>query len=349
MKIAIIGDTHFGVKSDSPNFHELYENFYKSFINHLIANDIKQVIQLGDLFDKRRNICFNTLSECKRYFFRPLEEAGITLHTLIGNHDIYFRQSLSVNSSGLVLGEFKNIYVYDKPTQITFKDTTVDIIPWICEENKEEVMTFISNSKSDLCCGHFEIENFSMNKGVESIGGLSKDIFKRYEGVYSGHYHTRSDKDNIHYIGTPYELTWADYTDPKGFAEFDIETRLYKFIESPFTMFYRHEYDDTKTDYTTLDFTPFKQKYIKIVVANKTDFYQFDSFIKKLYTLDTYEIKILEDLSDFSNGEVDNEIDLENTIDILESYIDSVADESNKDSIKIFLKTIYLEALETTK
>ena len=96
MKIALLGDCHFGIKNDSPNFHNLYEIFYKSFIKYLIDNDIKQVIQLGDLFDKRRQICFNTLSECKRYFFKPLKEAGIEFYTIVGNHDIYYRQSLSV-------------------------------------------------------------------------------------------------------------------------------------------------------------------------------------------------------------------------------------------------------------
>jgi DNA repair exonuclease SbcCD nuclease subunit len=346
MKFVVIGDLHFGVKNDSPYFHAMFNKFFTNeFIPYLKDHNITQVMQLGDLFDKRKSLCFNTLSECKRYFFRPLEEAGITLHTLIGNHDIYFRQSLSVNSSGLVLGEFKNVHVYDKPSSIQLADTTIDLIPWICDENKEYVFEFIANSRSDLCCGHFEIEHFKMNKNMPAQEGISKDIFARYESVWSGHYHTRSDNDNIHYVGTPYELTWADYEDPKGFQVFDTETRQTENIATSCTMFHRHEYDDIKNDYPAMDYSMFDQKYIKIVVINKTDSYIFDLFLKKLYSLETYEIKILEDLSDFSEGTVSTEINMESTIDVLDAYIESVADESNCSTIKSFMKSIYLEAL----
>lgn len=277
-----------------------------------------------------------------------MEEAGITLHTLIGNHDIYFRQSLSVNSTGLVLGEFKNIIVHDKPETIHLDNTSIDIIPWICDENESKVFEFIRNSKSDLCCGHFEILNFHMFKGVESHGGLDPNTFSRYEGVYSGHYHTRSDQDNIHYVGTPYEMTWSDYNDPKGFQVFDTETRKAEFIESPYTIFLRHEYDDKKIDYNTIDIEQFQQKYIKIVVTNKNDYYLYDQFLNKLYKSEVHEIKILEDLSDFSEGSVNTEqVNIENTLEVLEHYIDSVADESNKDRISSFMKALYLEALNT--
>lgn len=348
MKIALLGDTHFGIKSDSPHFHELYNKFYTNFfIPYLKENNIDTVIQLGDLFDKRRNICFSTLYECKKYFFQPLQDAGITLHTLIGNHDIYFRQTLSVNSTSLVLGEFDNIVIYDKPTKIELENAFIDIIPWICSDNEAEILDFIAQSKSDLCCGHFEIENFSMYKGMEAHSGISKDIFRRYEGVYSGHYHTRSDVDNIHYVGTPYEMTWSDYNDPKGFQVFDTETRICTFIESPYTMFMRHEYDDTINDYSTINIVPFQEKYVKIVVTNKNDYYLYDQFLSKLYTSNVHEIKILEDLSDFSEGQVDTDhINIENTLDVLENYIDSVADESNKDRISSFMKALYLEALD---
>lgn len=347
MKIAIIGDLHFGAKNDSQNFHYMFDNYFRhEFIPYLVENNIHQVIQLGDLFDKRRTMCFNTLAECKRYFFRPLEEAGITLHTLIGNHDIYFRQSLSVNSSGLVLGEFKNIHIYDKPSTIQLASTTIDIIPWICDENKEDVLDYISKSKSDLCCGHFEIEHFKMNKDMPAQDGLSQDIFIKYESVWSGHYHTKSDRGNIHYVGTPYELTWSDYNDPKSFQVFDTKTRQIENIASNGTMFYKHEYDDVKYDYPTMDYSVFFQKYIKIVVINKTDAYNFDMFLKKLYSVETYEIKILEDLSDFSDGVVTGDVKLEETVDMLDAYIDSVADDTNRNSIKTFIKSIYLEALD---
>lgn len=304
---------------------------------------------MGDLFDQRKKIDFNSLSECKRYFFQPLEEAGIELSTLLGNHDLYFRESLKISSTGLILGEFSNINVYDDIETVILGDgTTIDIIPWICKENEEKFINYVKKSKSDLCFGHFEIQNFAMYKNMESQHGIPSSLFERYEGVYSGHYHTKSSRDNIHYVGTPYEMTWSDYNDPKGFHVFDTVTRKLEFIESQFTIFHRHEYNDEINNYSKFDITNFQKKYIKLVVENKTDFYKFDQFINKLYDSNIHELKILEDLSDFSEGDIDSEsINIENTLDVLENYIDSIADESNKSDIKLFLRTLYLEAQES--
>jgi len=348
MKICILGDTHFGVRSDSPNFIALQDKFYTNvFLPYLIENDIKVVWQLGDMFDRRKYINFNTLAECKRFFFQPLQDAGIEIHTLLGNHDLYYRESLSVNSTGLLLGEFTNLHIYDKMTKWDVDNTSIDIIPWICKENVEEAFEFIRDSKSDLCFGHLEILGFSMYKGMESHDGIAGNLFAKYEGVYSGHFHTKSDKENIHYVGTPYEMTWSDYNDQKGFHIFDTETRQTEFIKNPYTMFLRHEYNDELNDYDKIDIEQFQQKYIKIVVVKKTDYYKFDQFLKKLYESDTYEIKILEDLSDFSEGVVDTStISIENTLEVLEGYVDSVADDTNRDKIKSFMKSLYLDAKE---
>ena len=348
MKICILGDTHFGVRSDSPNFLALQDKFYTNvFLPYLIENDIKVVWQLGDMFDRRKYINFNTLAESKRFFFQPLQDAGIEIHTLLGNHDLYYRESLSVNSTGLLLGEFTNLHIYDKMTKWDVDNTSIDIIPWICKENVEEAFEFIRDSKSDLCFGHFEILGFSMYKGMESHDGIAGNLFAKYEGVYSGHFHTKSDRENIHYVGTPYEMTWSDYNDQKGFHIFDTETRQTEFIKNPYTMFLRHEYNDELVDYDTIDIAQFQQKYIKIVVVKKTDYYKFDQFLKKLYESNTYEIKILEDLSDFSEGVVDTStISIENTLEVLEGYVDSVADDTNRDKIKSFMKGLFLEAKE---
>jgi len=348
MKICILGDTHFGVRNDSPNFQALQDKFYTNvFIPYLIENDIKTVFQLGDMFDRRKYINFSTLAESKRFFFQPLLDTGIELHTLLGNHDLYYRESLSVNSTGLLLGEFTNLIMYDKPTKVMFDDTSVDVMPWICKENEEEAFEFIRDSKSDLCFGHFEILGFSMYKDMESHDGIAGNLFAKYEGVYSGHFHTKSDRENIHYVGTPYEMTWSDYNDQKGFHIFDTETRQTEFIKNPYTMFLRHEYNDELVDYDKIDIAQFQQKYIKIVVVKKTDYYKFDQFLKKLYESDTYEIKILEDLSDFSEGSIDTEqVSIEDTAQVLEHYIDSVADDTNCDKVKSFMKCLFLEAKE---
>lgn len=346
MKFCLLGDTHLGCRNDLNLFHDHFETFYTSLIAHLVSANIKHVFQLGDLFDRRKYINFNTLSKAKEYFFDPLQRYGITLHTLVGNHDIFFRETLEVNSSSLVLGEYNNIKVYQTPETVQLDNTTIDIIPWICKDNEDQIMSFISKSKSDLCLGHFEITTFSMYKGVESHDGLPVSMFAKYEQVFSGHYHTKSQKENIMYVGTPYEMTWQDYNDPKGYHFFDTESRELEFFQNNNAIFVRVDYDDTK-DLVDLDQMDLANKFVKVVVTNKTDLYKFDQFINKLYGKGCYEIKVIEDLSEFSDGEVSEEIDLEDTMDVLSHYIDSIETDADKEKIKTFMKSLYIEAINT--
>lgn len=347
MKIAILGDTHFGIRNDSKIFHEYIDRFYSEFFFPTIKEQgVDNIIQLGDLFDRRKFMNFYTLSECKKYFFDKL--SGMTLDTLVGNHDIYWRESLEVNSPALVLGEYDNVHVHTKPTTIQLDNCSIDIIPWICKENEEEVFQYIKKSKSDLCIGHFEIAGFSMYRGMEAHGGLDGNLFSKYELVLSGHYHTRSKKENIVYTGTPYEMTWSDYNDPKGFHIFDTITRKLEFYQNPYTIFKRIEYDDS-IELVNLDALDLKDSIVRVVVVNKNDYNKFDSYINKLYNKGCYEIKIIEDLSEFSDGEIGEEINLEDTISVLSNYIDSVETDTDLNEVKRYMKSLYVEAINTSE
>ena len=345
MKIAILGDTHFGVRGDSIKFHDYYRKFYENeFFPYLEKNNISYIFQLGDLFDRRKYINFNTLALSKDYFFNPIASRGLHFYTLLGNHDIFWKESLEVNSTGLVLGEY-NINLIDEPTKIEIENTSIDMIPWICKENQKEVFEYIDQSKSDLCFGHFEIAGFPMYKGMVGHHGLSHEMFSKYERVLSGHYHTRSKQENIEYIGTPYEMTWQDYNDPRGFSVFDTETRELEFIRNPYTIHEKITYDDKNHDPIDLSTIDIKDKYVKLAVVNKTDLYKFDQFVNEMYTKDAYEIKIIEDFSEFNDGEISTDINIEDTMSILSNYVDSVETEENKEEIKSVLKELYLEAI----
>lgn len=343
-KIAILGDTHFGVRNDLTVFHSHFEKFYTSMLDTLEEQGVTTLIQVGDLFDRRKYINFYTLSESRRYFFDQLQARGIKMITLVGNHDIYWRESLSVNSADMLLRDYDNIEVVSQPQTLPLGTTTIDIIPWIAADNQHEIAQFIRDSKSDLCFGHFEIAGFAMYRGMEAHDGLSMDMFEKYEHVFSGHYHTRSQKGNITYVGTPYEMTWQDYNDPKGFHIFNINTRQLEFFPNGNTIFARVDYDDT-CDVVDLDAFSLRGCFVKLVVTNKTDLYKFDQFVNKLYTKGCYEIKIVEDLSEFNEGAIDEEIDLEDTMDVLSNYIDSIETDADKERIKSFMKSLYIEAV----
>ena len=140
-------------------------------------------------------------------------------------------------------------------------------------------------------------------------------------------------------------MTWQDYNDPRGFHIFDLETRKLDFIQNPYSLFERFEYDDSVFDPDGVDTNAFADKYVKIIVVNKTDLYKFDKFINRVYQRNPLDVKIVEDFSEFTEGEVDENINLEDTSSVLSNYIDSLETEVDKEKIKSFMKTLYTEAL----
>ena len=139
MKICILGDTHFGMRGDSLEFHSHYSKFYTNvFFPYLNDNGINTIFQLGDLFDRRKFINFQSLYLCRNYFFDKLLEENIQFHTLLGNHDIAFKNTLRVNSTSLLLNDYNNIHIHDKFKTMDFGGIDIDIVPWICEENEIE-------------------------------------------------------------------------------------------------------------------------------------------------------------------------------------------------------------------
>jgi DNA repair exonuclease SbcCD nuclease subunit len=352
MKLAILGDTHFGARGDSLDFHNYFKKFYEEiFLPYLLDNDIKIVMQMGDLFDRRKFINFNSLYLARKYFFDPLRENQIQLYALVGNHDVAFKNTLEVNSPALLLNEYENIFVAQDFTTEDFDGTKIDIVPWLCDENEEEIFKKMKSSKSEICFGHFEIAGFEMDKGNVCEHGLDKNKLSKYDIVLSGHFHHKSKDGNITYVGTPYEMTWADHNDPKGFHIFDTETRELTFIKNPYTMFNKITYDDTDKDFefwSEYDYEPLESTYVKVVVVNKQNPFLFDHVIDNLYKAGVSDISIVEDFNDLILEDDQELIDqAEDTMTILSKYIDNLPLEVESDKLKNIMREIYIEALNT--
>lgn len=346
MKIAIITDQHFGARNDSQLFLDFFQKFYDNvFFPTLEEHKIDTVLILGDTFDRRKYVNFYALDRAKKMFFDKLANRNIRVEMIAGNHDTYFKNTNDVNSPDLLLREYNNINVIDHPATIYVDDTPICMMPWICPENYQDSIDTLKETNADICMGHFEIAGFAMYRGMESHDGLSKGIFDKFDVVFSGHYHHKSDDGHIYYLGNPYELTWQDYNDPRGFHLFDTGTRDLEFIRNPYSVFARVEYDDKGKDPIDLDSLDLKDCFVKLVVVNKTDFYKFDKFTQKLYNKGCYEIKIVEDMSEFSDGEIGEDINLEDTMSVLSHYIDTVETDVDKEVVKTFMKSLYTEAV----
>ena len=354
MKLVILGDTHFGARGDSLDFHKFFQKFYDEvFFPYLLENDIKVVIQLGDLFDRRKFINFNSLYLARKYFFNKMQEYEIQMYTLLGNHDVAYKNTLEVNSSGMLLNEYSTIKVFDDFQTRVFDGVSIDFIPWLCDENESEIFGKIKESKSQICFGHFEISGFEMDRGNVSDVGIDKKTLNKYDMVITGHFHHKSDDGHIYYTGTPYEMTWADYKDPKGFHVFDTSTRKLEFIENPNQMFIKVTYDDSdeKQDFNhwkSYDYAKLKGTYVKVIVVHKQNPYLFDNMLDNLYKCGACDISIVEDFTD-TEFDTDQEIidQAEDTMTILSKYIDNLQLQVEPDKLKSIMRELYVEALNT--
>ena len=344
MKIALITDTHFGARNDNSNFNDYFFEFYeKQFFPYLEEHNITNVIHLGDVMDRRKFVSYKTAKDFRERFVDKF--ANINLHMLVGNHDTFYKNTNAVNSlHELVDGRYDNINVYEKTTEVEFDGCKILFVPWINAENMTHTMKMLKTSDAQVCMGHLELNGFEMQKGMVMDHGWDRQEFKRFDMVMSGHYHHKSDDGQIFYLGTPYEIYWNDWNDPKGFHVFDTEKRELERIVNPLNIFSKIYYDDSQE--INCDMSSYKNKYVKLIVVNKKDLYEFDKFVDKLLQADCYEVKIIEDFSELDASNVSDDIveNTEDTMTLLERYIDDLDVSLSKSRLKNTMRTLYTEA-----
>ena len=348
MKIALITDTHFGARNDNANFNEYFYKFYEGiFFPYLHQHNIKTCIHLGDVMDRRKFVSYKTASDFRERFILPFNQLNINLHMLVGNHDTFYKNTNDVNSlHELVNGKFSNIKVYSEAQEVNFDGCKILFMPWINNQNHIHSVGMIDQTTAQICMGHLELNGFAMQRGMIMDHGWDKEEFNNFDMVMSGHYHHKSDDGQIFYLGTPYEIYWNDWDDPKGFHVFDTETRELERIVNPYKIFSKIYYDDSTASYESHDISQYKDKYVKVVVVNKKDLYQFDKFVDKILTADCHEVKIIEDFSDLDASNVSDDIieNTEDTMTLLERYIDDLTVDLSKDRLKNTMRTLYTEA-----
>ena len=344
MKIAIITDQHFGARKGADYIHNYFKKFYDNiFFPYLEKNKIDTVMDMGDTFDNRRNIDLATLEWSKKNYYDRLQAMGITVHTIVGNHTAYYKDTNEINTVELLLKEYDNVKVYAEPTNINLGGLDILLLPWINEENKLQTLEMMDTTKASVIMGHLELNGFVATRGHTMEHGMDTKVFDKFYRVYSGHYHTRSDNGKIYYLGNPYEMFWNDVKDTRGFHIFDTKTIEHTPVNNPYRLFYNLYYEDT--NYKLFDTREYKDKIIKVVVKKKTDQKQFEKFIDKLYNSGIQDLKIIENfvLTESADFEVE---ETENTIGILNRYIDESEFEGDKTLIKGILQQIYTEACE---
>ena len=349
MKIAVVNDTHAGARSDSLAFNDYFFKFWDGvFFPYLKEHNIKHVIHLGDMVDRRKYINFVILNSWRKKFVERLRDKKIKLDLIVGNHDVPWRNTNEVNAMTELFGKFENVRIFSDPCEIKYDDLDVLLLPWINSENREASVDLIKKTKAQIVLGHLEIAGFEMERGCVCHEGMARADFDKFDMVISGHFHHKSTDGTIFYLGTQYEITWGDFGSDKGFHVFDTDTRELTFVRNPHKMFHKIVYDDTEKDfdYKKIDISGCSGAYVKIVILNKTNPYIFDRFLEKLYKESPLDITIAEDTNELlTPDEEDANIVAEDTLTILHKYADKINEEIDTDRLKKLLRELYVESM----
>ena len=345
MKIAIITDQHFGARKNSKLFHDYFLKFYEDiFFPTLIKEGITTIVDMGDTFDSRKGVDFVSLEWAKNNYFDKLRELGIEVHTIIGNHTAYYKNTNDLTGVGLFLREYDNIKIYSEAEEVRIDKTKFLFVPWINSENQEKTFEVIEESDSPCVMGHLELNGFMATRGHFMEHGMDAHVFDKFDKVYTGHYHMRSNKENVFYLGNPYEMYWNDVNDrDRGFHLFDTDTLVHTPVNNPYQMFHNLYYEDTP--HQMLDITKYDKKILKVIVRKKSDPKQFEKYIDKLYSSNLAELKIVENF-DFTEGEEFEADESEDTISLLNRYIQESEVDLDKSVITEILQDVYKEACE---
>lgn len=353
MKIALITDTHFGARNDSKAFADYFGRFYSQvFFPYLKENNINNIIHLGDVVDRRKFINFYTARHLQETLIQPIIDNNYTMHCLIGNHDTYFKNTNEINSMKELYGNitYDKIYFHDNKTAVVDYDgCKIFMLPWICNSNYNEFVEDIKNTDAQVLMGHLELHGFEMMRGHVNDGGMDSNIFSSFDVVCSGHFHHKSTQGNVNYLGAPYEITWIDHDDPRGFHIFDTDDRSLTFVRNPLRMFHKVWYDDmnkTMDQVLIHNTSDYKDGFVKVIVTNKTNPYWFDLFIDRLEKADVLDIQVVEDHLNL-NLESDDDIinEAEDTLSILTKYVNSLDVNANKSRLDSLIRNLYSEAL----
>lgn len=227
-KAAVFTDIHFGGRSNSQSHNQDCSNFITWFIDNVKQDpEIDHIMFLGDWFDNRSSINVETLNN-SYLAAKKLNQLGLPIFFIVGNHDIYHRHTRDIYSS-LHFEEFKNFRIIDHPQVIEEIADSALVTPYLFHKEYSSLAKYRSLK---TWWGHFEFKGFVITgSGIRMFTGPNGEDFAGPKFIFSGHFHKRQLHDNIVYIGNTFPTNFNDAGDnDRGMMVFDHRTNDIKFI-----------------------------------------------------------------------------------------------------------------------
>ena len=305
------------------------------------------------MFDRRKYINYETLALFQRVFLEGFNSLNVPIHIIAGNHDVYYRNTNKLCSLNLLINKkcFENFNVYnDIAEEVIIDNRSVVMLPWINGENYQASYEVLDKSLATEVFSHLEMKGFEYHKGILSDRGhFDEDFLSKFVNVFSGHYHTRASRNNIKYVGTPWETSWNDFGEQKGVHLYS-DTGL-EFIPNTDRVFHRIVYDDRQSPQFS-DFESLENKFVKIVIKSKANPFTFEEFVSSIETAKPYDLNIVDESNSLKEVSESTEIEcaeIKDTMSVIQSFLEQELETSlDKNVLLKNLTNMYLNALEMT-
>ncbi|ACV50248.1 gp47 recombination endonuclease subunit [Delftia phage PhiW-14] len=293
---AIVGDCHFDVRGGDERFLEFQINWFASMMHQAHARGIKRIVQMGDFLDNRKQTRSHVIYHIAHKLLPLLNELDMELILLVGNHNIYYRDSNHIHNM-LWMQANPRIRIIEENEEVD----GVLMLAWINSKNLESQMAAVERSTSKFCFGHLELVDMPMYRGVMAKDGMSPAPFAKFKRTLTGHYHTVSEYQNILCVGSPFHLTWADYPDStnRGWFVFNRDTGDTTMIKNKpgDTMFAVWLHDPELASDEALGKQLKEElggKIVKLIIEDRGDTRRFNKFIEMLKAVPVIDLNILD-------------------------------------------------------
>lgn len=342
-KIALITDSHLGVRNGSRVFRQYMEWWWgNQFFPKCRELDIQHIYHGGDFFDARTSIKLEDIQYAITTWKNDFESLQITMDIIPGNHDVAYKNTNEIHSLHILTESSSLINVHQQPTVQSFGDYKLMLVPWINSSNAESIMTFIrdyDDKANTYILGHFEIVGMQMYRGTVCEHGLEQTLFEGYRKVFSGHFHEPNSAGNITYLGAPFHMTWQDYGCKRGWYVYDTVKDDFEFIENDTSLFVAIELEDDVTD-----FSVFEGCYVRVYCNEEFKQTKLLDLVNNIQNAKPIEVQIIDNYTTSSKS-VDpttkNTIQTGNIIDYFNTHIDENYDKK----LKIIMTDVYDRAV----
>lgn len=340
MKTAIVGDLHFGISSNDYAIDKALAGYLPKFFAYLKENGIRKIIQLGDVFESKKAVHTVSGRNFVNSWLLPIIENDFQLLQIVGNHDCFYNSQTDVNSPSMFFDiiKGKNIQLITEPYHD--KESGSWFFPWM---EKQKIVDLIvgEDLRSRYLFGHLDVLNFEYQKGIMSTKGISLKQFENFGQVFSGHFHRRSKKENVDYVGSLIPINFSEMDIPHGFYVLEESAGKYEFIDSNTNIFMKLVYREG----TPIEVPSVGGKIVKVVAIDVVDDARFKKFLETVESQSPLEVKVVNvEVDKPASSESIEEIDELNMEKLFQIAVDETETVLDRDTLKSFLNRVYDEA-----